>query len=401
METREREATGIRTLKIGYNRVFGYYIEVTNSFKDRVPYSYTRRQTLAGSERYTTEELTALERKILGSDEEAQRLEAQLFSEITQILLRNIPVFQQIAESVAMLDTFLSFAEVARENKYSRPRILENGELMIKDGRHPVVEAISRERFVPNDCALDEGENRTMILTGPNMAGKSTYLRQVALIVLMSHIGSFVPATDAKIPLCDRIFTRIGASDNLILDRSTFMVEMTEVATILRGATGRSLLILDEVGRGTSTYDGLSIAWAVIEHLTNEIRAKTLFATHYHELTELEGKLDGVKNYKINVREIGGNVVFLRKIVRGGASRSFGIEVAALAGVPSEVTSRAKVILRSLEKKDLIGSRDAVDAEEAFAQEPSAIEEELKGIDVNALTPIQALQLLSEWKGKI
>ncbi len=401
METREREATGIRTLKIGYNRVFGYYIEVTNSFKDRVPYSYTRRQTLAGSERYTTEELTALERKILGSDEEAQRLEAQLFSEITQILLRNIPVFQQIAESVAMLDTFLSFAEVARENKYSRPRILENGELMIKDGRHPVVEAISRERFVPNDCALDEGENRTMILTGPNMAGKSTYLRQVALIVLMSHIGSFVPATDAKIPLCDRIFTRIGASDNLILDRSTFMVEMTEVATILRGATGRSLLILDEVGRGTSTYDGLSIAWAVIEHLTNEIRAKTLFATHYHELTELEGKLDGVKNYKINVREIGGNVVFLRKIVRGGASRSFGIEVAALAGVPSEVTSRAKVILRSLEKKDLIGSRDEVVAEEAFAQEPSAIEEELKGIDVNALTPIQALQLLSEWKGKI
>ncbi len=401
METREREATGIRTLKIGYNRVFGYYIEVTNSFKDRVPYSYTRRQTLAGSERYTTEELTALERKILGSDEEAQRLEAQLFSEITQILLRNIPVFQQIAESVAMLDTFLSFAEVARENKYSRPRILENGELMIKDGRHPVVEAISRERFVPNDCALDEGENRTMILTGPNMAGKSTYLRQVALIVLMSHIGSFVPATDAKIPLCDRIFTRIGASDNLILDRSTFMVEMTEVATILRGATGRSLLILDEVGRGTSTYDGLSIAWAVIEHLTNEIRAKTLFATHYHELTELEGKLDGVKNYKINVREIGGNVVFLRKIVRGGASRSFGIEVAALAGVPSEVTSRAKVILRSLEKKDLIGNRDEVVAEEAFAQEPSAIEEELKGIDVNALTPIQALQLLSEWKGKI
>ncbi|MDE6273716.1 MAG: DNA mismatch repair protein MutS, partial [Clostridiales bacterium] len=301
----------------------------------------------------------------------------------------------------ASLDTFLSLAEVARENKYCRPEIAEGGELAIKDGRHPVVEAISRERFVPNDCTLDDGENRTMILTGPNMAGKSTYLRQVALIVLMAHIGSFVPAASARVPLCDRIFTRIGASDNLILDRSTFMVEMTEVATILRSATKNSLLILDEVGRGTSTYDGLSIAWSVIEHLTNEVRAKTLFATHYHELTELEGKLNGVKNYKINVREIGGSIVFLRKIVRGGANKSFGIEVAALAGVPAAVTSRAKTLLKSLEKNDLALKGREVPEEEDYEAECSAIEEELKGIDVNTLTPMQALQLLSEWKSKL
>ena len=245
-----------------------------------------------------------------------------------------------------MLDCIVSLAVVAKENKYCRPEIATEGALEIEEGRHPVVEAISKNRFVPNDCNLDGGDNRTMIITGPNMAGKSTYLRQIALTVFMAQVGSFVPAKRARIPLCDRIFTRIGASDNLILDRSTFMVEMTEVANILRNATDRSLLILDEVGRGTSTFDGLSIAWSVIEHLTRSIRAKTLFATHYHELTELEGKLEGVKNYKINVREIGGNIVFLRKIVRGGASRSFGVEVAALAGVPDEVTSRAKVILK-------------------------------------------------------
>ena len=399
IETRERECTGIRTLKIGFNRVFGYYIEVSNSFKDKVPYSYVRRQTLAGGERYITEELKELENKILGSDEAAQRLEERLYAEILEILGRNIPVLQRIASAVGYLDCLVSLAIVARENKYCRPQIIEEGALEVEEGRHPVVEELSRERFIPNDCLLDSGENRTMIITGPNMAGKSTYLRQNALIVLMAHIGSFVPAKRAVVPLCDRIFTRIGASDNLILDRSTFMVEMTEVANILRNATKRSLLILDEVGRGTSTFDGLSIAWSVIEYLNEKVRAKTLFATHYHELTELEGKLEGVKNYKVNVREIGGSIVFLRKIVRGGASRSFGVEVAALAGVPEEVTTRAKSILRSLEKK----KTSAPQYEEAADDMPEKLPDivrELEGIDANTLTPLQALALLSEWKEK-
>ena len=401
LETREREKTGIRTLKVGYNRVFGYYIEVTNSFKDRVPYSYVPRQTLANGVRYTTEELKELEAKILGSSDAATRLEEHLFGEIVEMLAKNIPVFQRIAGAVAMLDCLVSLATVAKENKYCRPEIAEGGALEISEGRHPVVEAISTERFVPNDCTLDNGDSRTMIITGPNMAGKSTYLRQVALITYMAHIGSFVPAKRARIPLTDRIFTRIGASDNLILDRSTFMVEMTEVANILRNATERSLLILDEVGRGTSTFDGLSIAWAVIEHLTQKVRAKTLFATHYHELTELEGKLEGVKNYKINVREIAGSIVFLRKIVRGGASRSFGVEVAALAGVPEDVTLRAKVILKELErgeKKRAASPQEEVPEEEVT--EEQNLREELAGIDVNLLTPMQALALISEWKEK-
>ena len=401
LETREREKTGIRTLKVGYNRVFGYYIEVTNSFKDRVPYSYVPRQTLANGVRYTTEELKELEAKILGSSDAATRLEEHLFGEIVEMLAKNIPVFQRIAGAVAMLDCLVSLATVAKENKYCRPEIAEGGALEISEGRHPVVEAISKERFVPNDCTLDNGDSRTMIITGPNMAGKSTYLRQVALITYMAHIGSFVPAKRARIPLTDRIFTRIGASDNLILDRSTFMVEMTEVANILRNATERSLLILDEVGRGTSTFDGLSIAWAVIEHLTQKVRAKTLFATHYHELTELEGKLEGVKNYKINVREIAGSIVFLRKIVRGGASRSFGVEVAALAGVPEDVTLRAKVILKELErgeKKRAASPQEEVPEEEVT--EEQNLREELAGIDVNLLTPMQALALISEWKEK-
>ena len=399
LEARERESTGIRTLRVGFNRVFGYFIEVSNSFKDKVPYSYVRRQTLAGGERYTTEELKALESKILGSDERSQRLEAQLYAEILEILSRNIPVLQKISDAVSQLDCFVSFATVAKENKYCRPELTAEGALTVEEGRHPVVEAISRERFVPNDCMLDGEENRTAIITGPNMAGKSTFLRQTALIVLMAHIGSFVPAKRAVIPLCDRIFTRIGASDNLILDRSTFMVEMTEVANILRNATRNSLLILDEVGRGTSTFDGLSIAWAVIEYLTEMIRAKTLFATHYHELTELEGKLDGVKNYKINVREIGGSIVFLRKIVRGGASRSFGVEVAALAGVPEEVTSRAKRILKTLEKNDIAG-RPVAEEEREEEELPASVNllKELKELDVNALTPMHALALLAEWK---
>ncbi len=399
LETRERERTGIRTLKVGFNRVFGYYIEVSNSFKDKVPYDYVRKQTLTNGERYITEELKDLERKILSSDDEAQRIQEELYEHILEILTDNIRVFQQIAAAIAMLDCLVSFAVVSKENKYCRPELKEEGALRIEEGRHPVVEAISRERFVPNDCLLDGDENRTLVITGPNMAGKSTYLRQVALIVFMAHVGCFVPAKRAEIPLTDRIFTRIGASDNLILDRSTFMVEMTEVANILRNATPRSLLILDEVGRGTSTFDGLSIAWAVVETLTEKVRAKTLFATHYHELTELEGKLDGVKNYKISVREIGGSIVFLRKIVRGGASRSFGVEVASLAGVPKEVTDRAKEILKGLERKSGRPAPAAMAEEEP--EERFALEEELRGIEVNVLTPLQALALLSEWKEKL
>ena len=400
LETRERERTGICNLKVGFNRVFGYYIEVTNSFKDKVPYSYVPRQTLANCVRYTTEELKDLEGKILGSTDAASRLEEHLFGELMEVLSRNIPVFQRIAGAIALLDCLVSFASVAKENKYCRPEIAEGGALEIEEGRHPVVEAISKDRFVPNDCRLDNGDDRTMIITGPNMAGKSTYLRQVALITFMAHVGCFVPAKRARVPLCDRIFTRIGASDNLILDRSTFMVEMTEVANILRNATERSLLILDEVGRGTSTFDGLSIAWSVIEYLTNNVRAKTLFATHYHELTELEGKLEGVKNYKINVREIGGSIVFLRKIVRGGASRSFGVEVASLAGVPEEVTSRAKVILKELERGEKRREKLPEPTEEPQATEEFSLREELRGIDVNTLTPMQALALLAELKEK-
>ena len=400
MEARERERTGIRTLKIGFNKVFGYFIEVSNGFKDRVPYDYERRQTLTTGERYTTEELKELERKILGSEDASRRLEDHFYSELMAILEKNIPVFQQISSAIALLDVLLSFASVAKQNRYCRPEILEEGALEIIDGRHPVVEAISKERFVPNDCTLDSGENRTAIITGPNMAGKSTYLRQNAIIVLMAQIGCFVPAKSAKIPLCDRIFTRIGASDNLILDQSTFMVEMIEVANILRNATPKSLLILDEVGRGTSTYDGLSIAWSVIEYLTNEVRAKTFFATHYHELTELEGKLEGVKNYKISVKEVGGSIVFLRKILRGGASRSFGVEVASLAGIPNEVITRAKKILKSLEKSDLNGVPAPEEQEEESTQELS-LKRELEELDVNALTPMQALALLSDWKEKL
>ena len=404
LETRERERTGIRTLKVGYNRVFGYYIEVSNSFKDKVPYSYVPRQTLANGLRYTTEELKELESKILGSSDAAARLEEHLFGEIVQMLARNIPVFQRIAEAIATLDCLVSLATVAKENKYCRPEIAKDGALEIEEGRHPVVEAISKERFVPNDCMLDNGDARTMIITGPNMAGKSTYLRQVALITFMAQIGSFVPAKRARVPLTDRIFTRIGANDNLILDRSTFMVEMTEVANILRNATPRSLLILDEVGRGTSTFDGLSIAWSVIEYLTQNVRAKTLFATHFHELTELEGKLEGVKNYKIGVREIGGSIVFLRKIVRGGASRSFGVEVAALAGVPEEVTARAKVILKELERGEKRRIREhGQEVQEPEEEERAALpdfRQELAELDVNQLTPMQALALISEWKEK-
>ena len=393
MEAEEREKTGIKNLKIKYNRVFGYTIEVTNSFLSKVPYSYQRRQTLAGAERYVTDELKAVEEKILTSSERSLRLEEELFGKIRETLADNIGGLKKLAGAIATLDCYVSFATVAKENGYCRPEIADRGgQLCITEGRHPVVEALSKERFVPNDTRLDD-ETHTMVITGPNMAGKSTYMRQTALIVLMAHIGSFVPAKSAQIPVTDQIFTRVGASDNLIFDQSTFMVEMTEVASILLNATKDSLLILDEVGRGTSTFDGLSIAWSVLEYLSQNIRAKTLFATHYHELTELEGKIEGVKNYKVTVRETAAGIVFLRKIVRGGANKSFGIEVARLAGIPSAVTDRARQILKKLEKNDI--ARGA--AEDAPAENvQSEAERILSEIDMNNVTPIQAFNLLSD-----
>ena len=404
IEVRERERTGIKTLKTGYNRVFGYYIEITNSFKDQAPADYIRKQTLTTGERYITEELKEIEEKVLTSGEKALKIEAQIYERLMQILLENLQNLQKISSALSMLDCLVAFATVAKERRYVKPKMLESGApLVIAEGRHPVVEAISKDKFVPNDALLDNDENRCAVITGPNMAGKSTYMRQVALITLMAHIGSFVPAKAAEIPITDRIFTRVGASDNLIFDQSTFMVEMTEVATILQRSTKDSLLVLDEVGRGTSTYDGLSIAWAVIEFLASQIRAKTLFSTHYHELTELENTLDGVKNYKITVKEINGVIVFLRKIARGGAHRSFGIEVASLAGVPKEVTSRAKLILKALEKNDLMSGKKKIIIEEEPEQERTLTEVEqiLMQTDVNTLSPMQALLLISDLKEKI
>ncbi len=403
MEASERERTGIKTLKIGYNRVFGYYIEISNSLKDKAPAEYIRKQTLTTGERYITEELKVLEEKILTGKERALRLEAKLYDELLRTLFNRIDELKRVSSSIALLDCLVSFATVAKERKYVCPVMKESGSQMsIVDGRHPVVEAVSKERFVPNDTLLDNQENRCAIITGPNMAGKSTYMRQVALIAIMAHIGCFVPAKSAEIPVIDRIFTRVGASDNLIFDQSTFMVEMTEVATILLNATCNSLLILDEVGRGTSTFDGLSIAWAVIEFLAEKVRAKTLFATHYHELTQLENSMDGIKNYKITVRELNGAVVFLRKIAKGGANRSFGIEVASLAGVPKEITTRAKSILKALEKKDITkgGVLEAVE-EEPAVRELCEVEKILQDTDVNTLSPMQALLLLSDLKEKV
>ena len=400
IESRERDATGIRTLRVGFNRVFGYYIEVSKSFKDKVPLHYQRRQTLANAERYTTDELKEIEEKILTSEETALKLEAELYTKIKERLAENINNLKKLSSAIAFLDVLISFAQVAKSNRYIRPVITpSDSPLVIKEGRHPVVEVISKEKFVPNDVLLDEDENRTMIITGPNMAGKSTYMRQTALITIMAHIGCFVPAKSAEVPITDRIFTRVGASDNLILDQSTFMVEMIEVASILQNATKNSLLILDEVGRGTSTYDGLSIAWAVIEQITNKIGAKTMFATHYHELTELESRMHGVKNYKIAAKEINGSVVFLRKIMRGGANRSFGIEVAALAGVPQEVTDRAKQILKAVERGEGAVIRQAEDSGEE--RECSEVEKILKETDLNNLSPMQAFMLLSDLVEKV
>ncbi len=404
IEEREKERTGIKTLKIRNNRVFGYYIEVSNSFKDKVPEDYIRRQTLTTGERFITEELKRLEEKIFSSEEKALLLETRIYRQLLDVLAENIEKLQRISQSLALLDCLVSLATIAKEHKYVRPEMTESDTPMqIVEGRHPVVELISKERFVPNDTYLDNGDNSCAIITGPNMAGKSTYMRQVALITIMAHIGSFVPAKSAKIPLTDRIFTRVGASENLIFDQSTFMVEMTEVAGILLHATKDSLLILDEVGRGTSTYDGLSIAWSVIEYLVKNIRAKTLFSTHYHELTELENSLEGVKNYKVTVKELNGIVVFLRKIARGGANRSFGIEVAALAGVPKEVTARAKGILKALEKSDIARGKVQIELaeEEKAERQLTEVERIIADVDINTLSPMQAFMMLSDLKEKL
>lgn len=402
LEARERERTDIKNLKVGFNRVFGYYIEITNSFKDKTPMDYIRKQTLSTGERYITEELKILEEKILTSGEKALKLESVIYDKLMQTLRGKIEDLKTISNAIAMLDCLISFATVSKERRYVRPTLTPSGTpLSIVDGRHPVVEAISKERFVPNDTLLDNDENKIAVITGPNMAGKSTYMRQVALITLMAHIGCFVPAKSAQISITDRIFTRVGASDNLIFDQSTFMVEMTEVASILLHATKNSLLVLDEVGRGTSTYDGLSIAWSVIEYLIRNIGAKTLFATHYHELTELENTLQGVKNYRITVRELNGSIVFLRKIARGGANRSFGIEVASLAGVPKEITNRAKAILKGLEKKDAERTGQTYVEEEQTDDGAQEIKRILQDTDVNTLSPMQALMLLADLKEKI
>ncbi|HWR17984.1 MAG TPA: DNA mismatch repair protein MutS [Clostridia bacterium] len=402
LEVREREATGIKNLKIGYNHVFGYYIEVTKSYQHLVPYSYQRKQTLANCERYVNPELKELEETILGAEEKCIALEYKLFTELRETLLLCIARLQQNAALLSKLDAYQSFAQVAFTNDYCRPLVQQNGKIEISEGRHPVVEKSLKAGFIPNNTLLDNKDNRLLIITGPNMAGKSTYMRQVALITLMAHIGSFVPAKKANISITDKIFTRVGSSDNVSAGQSTFMVEMSEMSNILNNATPRSLLIIDEIGRGTSTFDGLSIAWSVLEYIASRERcgAKTLFATHYHELTELEGKLTGIKNYRISVKELGDNIIFLRKIVRGSADKSFGIQVARLAGLPEIILSRAKEILTKLESADInhesiLGDDDPPQQLTLFGSaEPNDIMEELKSLSVDDITPMDALTKL-------
>ena len=399
-EERERNATGIRTLKIRYNKVFGYCIEVSNSFVDQVPYNYVRRQTLVGGERFITEELKRLEEEILTAADKALKIELEIYDKLKKVLIDNLSALLNLAKAFSSLDVLCSLASVARSRNYCRPEIVAADKPMsIVGGRHAVLEANSKTKFIPNDTYLDNEENRMMIITGPNMAGKSTYMRQVALIAVMAQIGSFVPAKEAIIPIIDRVFTRVGASDNIMFNQSTFMVEMAEVADIMRYATKESLVVLDEIGRGTSTFDGLSIAWAVTEYLVNKVKVKSLFATHYHELTELENVLEGVKNYKIGVKEINGEIVFLRKIQQGCANKSFGIEVAALAGVPKEITDSAKKILRRLEKNDLAVSAKGDDETDEPIKN-SFVEEYLKRLDINNLTPLKAFEILNYLKDK-
>ena len=425
LETREREKTGIKNLRIRYNKVFGYYLEVTNSFKELVPDYYTRKQTLANAERYIIPELKELEDTILGAEDKLCALEYELYCEVRNTIAAELTRIQRTAKAVAKLDVIASLALVAERNNYVRPKINEKGVIDIRDGRHPVVEKmIPNDMFIANDTYLDDKKQRISIITGPNMAGKSTYMRQAALIVLMAQLGSFVPASSANIGLVDRIFTRVGASDDLASGQSTFMVEMNEVANILRNATSKSLLILDEIGRGTSTFDGLSIAWAVVEYISNSklLGAKTLFATHYHELTELEGKISNVNNYCIAVKEKGDDIVFLRKIVKGGADKSYGIQVAKLAGVPDPVIIRAKEIVEELVTADITGKvKDiAVQGSETKKKPQKKLDEvdltqfslfdtvkdddvlnELKELDISHMTPMDAMNKLYQLQNKL
>ena len=426
LENDEREKTGIKNLRIKYNKVFGYYLEVTNSYKDMVPDYYTRKQTLANAERYITPELKELEDMILGAEDKLYALEYELYSQVRDTIASEIERIQKTAKAVAALDAFASLAVVAERNNYTRPKINEKGVIDIKEGRHPVVERmIPNDMFIANDTYLDDKKHRISIITGPNMAGKSTYMRQTALIALMAQIGSFVPAKSADIALSDRIFTRVGASDDLASGQSTFMVEMTEVANILRNATSKSLLILDEIGRGTSTFDGLSIAWAVVEYISDSrlLGAKTLFATHYHELTELEGKISNVNNYCIAVKEKGDDIVFLGKIVKGGADKSYGIQVAKLAGVPDLVIDRAKEIVEELAEGDITARVSEIAVREKSAKKKPKVKkydevdmaqmslfdtvkdddvlEELKNLDVGNMTPIDALNTIYRLQNKL
>ncbi|MBQ2723569.1 MAG: DNA mismatch repair protein MutS [Clostridia bacterium] len=401
LENFERERSGIKTLKLGYNRVFGYYFEISKGLVDKVPDYFIRKQTLVNGERFITPELKELEEKIVTADDKIVLLEKTLFNELRNKLLEYVQQLQKTAYSIAVCDCLLSFAKVALSNNYTKPKInVQNSTLNIVEGRHPVVESyVKRENFISNDTLLDTQDNRTMVITGPNMAGKSTYMRQVALITLMAHVGSFVPAKTALIPIVDKIFTRVGASDDLAFNQSTFMVEMVEVANILNNATKKSLLVLDEIGRGTSTFDGLAIAWAVMEHISKNLGAKTLFATHFHELTDLEGKVEGVKNYRITVKEYNEGIIFLHKIVRGGANKSFGVEVASLAGVPDVVCNRAKEITNLLEKSDInMRLDDLEDADKKRKNNKNAKEivAVLKDVDINRMSPIEAFDMLGE-----
>ena len=414
-EERQREKSGIKGLKVKYNKVFGYSMEITNTHTDKVPDTYIRRQTLANAERYTNEELQQIESEILNAEEQIAPLEYDLFMGIRDKIEESARRIQQSASVIADLDALLSFADVAHINNYVKPEITVDGVIDIKNGRHPVVEQMSKEAFIPNDTHMDLGKNRMSVITGPNMAGKSTYMRQVALITLMAQCGSFVPADSASISICDRIFTRVGASDDLATGQSTFMVEMTEVANILNSATKNSLLILDEIGRGTSTYDGLSIAWAVLEHIAdvNKLGAKTLFATHYHELTELENIVDGVANFQASVKEYNGNIVFLRKIVKGQADRSYGIHVAKLAGIPGEVLYRSEEVMMLLMHEDKIKKGEAHDENETVVYERTKkkakplgsrksdlIIGEILALNIDALSPREALQTLYDFQEK-
>lgn len=412
LEADEKEKTGIKSLKIGFNKVFGYYIEVTNLYKDMVPDTYIRKQTLTNGERYITEELKNMENQILGAEEKVIKLELEAFRQIREEIAGNVKRMQKTAEAISSLDVLTSFAQVAEEMNYCKPTINKDGILNIKEGRHPVIEKmLSSGEFVSNDTYLDTDQNRLAIITGPNMAGKSTYMRQVALITLMAQVGSFVPATEATIGVVDKIFTRVGASDDLSMGQSTFMVEMMEVASILKEATKNSLVILDEIGRGTSTYDGLSIAWAVAEYIADKEKcgAKTLFATHYHEMTTLEKEGNGIKNYSIAVKEKGEDIIFLRKIVEGGTDESYGVHVAKLAGVPKDVTKRANEILKSLERKSVLKDKKPekedkkkVDGQfDMFNYKLAEVAHELDMVNLNELTPIDALNTLVRIKEKM